>query len=284
MGWKGLLTMPNNAKWIIHNRILWGSSYTNLADIVRGLGYDAYEIRDVSLVDDLDKFNLPNESDCVIPYATIPVMRKLDKYFGCYLYEHELKYHVYTSNLGIDPNHFMNSAGLLIPYAQFKYKKDFWFKDTNRIFIRPDSGIKLFSGHVVESHNWDNEIMFLQSLNLSPETLMWVSPAQYFSDEVRFIICDGKVVDGSRYSTDEGNTLIEDKWISQDLWWLADIVAKAPWRPADVFTVDVAKTSKGPKIVELNSFSCAGWYACDAEKIVREVSEHTLKVWKELYE
>jgi hypothetical protein len=243
-------------------------------------------------MDDLDSFNLPNEHTCTIPHCSIDLARQMKKYFGMYLNDQNLKYHIYTALLPIDPNLYLNHPAytMLTTYKNFKLGKDTWVRDMALenpkagLFIRPDSGMKLFTGYTFDLADLDFQFSFLDQ-KMNDEYLMWVAHKHdYFWDEVRFIICGDRVVDGSRYATDSGNTLIEDKQIQQEQWDLADKIAKLLWKPDEVFTVDVCMTHKGPKLVEVNSFNCAGWYACDPEKIVKDVSEHTLKLFRDQYE
>lgn len=272
-------------KWVVHDRMLIDTSYRNLENIILGLGYDCYMIRGYSLMDDLDKFNLPNDMACVIPYCTINLIREMKRYFGMYVNEHNLKTHVYTSLLGLDHEWFLNGDSVLTTYYQFKKKKSHWYKlfgsNQDTIFIRPDSGIKLFTGHTVKYDEFEFEVNFLETTSVTDESLIWISGNKNFWDETRFVICDDEVVDGSRYATTSGLTLIEDKNFPSELWDVARKVANCRWKPDEVFTVDVCMTVQGPKIVECNSFNCAGLYACDMEKVVKSVSEHTLKFYKE---
>ena len=95
------------------------------------------------------------------------------------------------------------------------------------------------------------------------------------------MIADGKVIAGSEYRWD-GKLDIRRDW-PQECWDLADQVAKHPWQVDIAYTCDVALTNSGPKIVELNGFSCAGLYACDLNLVVKGVSDAALKDWNESY-
>lgn len=276
-------------KWIVHNTMLHATSYTKLPEIIRSLGYDCYLINNYSLMDDLDSFNLPNDNSCTIPYCSIDLSRQMKKYFGMYLNENNLKYHIYTALLPIDPDLYLNHPrqSVLTTYRNFKLSKDHWVNDLaidyGGVFIRPDSGLKTFTGYAFDKADIDFQFSFLDT-KMNDEYLMWVAPKKhYFWNEVRFIICGDKVVDGSRYATDSGNTLVEDRLVDPVQLALAEQIAKLSWKPDEVFTCDICMTHDGPKLIELNSFSCAGFYAMDMEKIVRTVSEHTLKLYKEQY-
>ena len=45
------------------------------------------------------------------------------------------------------------------------------------------------------------------------------------------------------------------------------------WRPNDAFVLDVALTSEGTKIVEVNNLNSAGWYKGDLQKLVNALEE-----------
>ena len=52
------------------------------------------------------------------------------------------------------------------------------------------------------------------------------------------------------------------------------------YQPDFAYTLDLVIDVKGNvKLLELNSFSCAGLYACDMEKIVKSVSNMVERVF-----
>ncbi|ABC31369.1 hypothetical protein HCH_04670 [Hahella chejuensis KCTC 2396] len=50
----------------------------------------------------------------------------------------------------------------------------------------------------------------------------------------------------------------------------------ARWSPAPVFVMDVAACAGALYVLEINGFNSSGFYACDIETIVREVSAYAL--------
>lgn len=110
---------------------------------------------------------------------------------------------------------------------------------------------------------------------VDPDTICLVSPAQELLGEFRFIIAAGEVIDGSEYRWD--NVLdIRHDWPA-DCWEMAEQMAKHSWQPDLVYTCDVASTNSGPKIIEVNSFACAGLYACDKRIVVDAVNNVALR-------
>ncbi len=274
----------NNVKWVLNSRMFENTSYQNLPELIQDLGMECKVIDYIySSYDNLYKELFPI-NDCVIPYVTINSARKLNKYFGLYLNENNLQYHVYSSMLGLDPDIFLNDDFRMITFFNFKIK---WWQyytefNTDTLFIRPTSGIKLFTGTPLKRDNCEREIEIWETI-LNDDTIILIADIKQFSDEARFVICGDQIVDGSLYSTDNGNIKKEQKEYPKELLSVVEKVAKATWKPDEIFTVDACITPYGPKIVEINSFSCAGWYACNAEKIVKAVSEKTLQFYNEQY-
>lgn len=185
----------------------------------------------------------------------------------------------YMSNLPYD--WFLNRDARFITWAMFKEigKHGFGIPLVgNGLFIRPDSGYKSFAGQVISEPTWDETIKTLDQLSsVMRETLIMVAPTQSIDGEFRFVIADGKVVAGSEYRWD-GKLDIRRDW-PPECEELAKQVAEHDWQVDIAYTCDVALTSNGPKVIELNGFSCAGMYACDIEKVVRGVSDAAWKEW-----
>ena len=56
-------------------------------------------------------------------------------------------------------------------------------------------------------------------------------------------------------------------------------IASNDWQPDLVYSVDIARQLGGYYLLEINSFASAGIYACDAEKLVKRVSELAEDKW-----
>lgn len=249
------------------------------------LGVEYKIIDNISIARNDPYFGLYSTDDCVIPYLTINNARLLNKYFGLYLRETNLQYHVYSSLIGIDPSLFLNNDYVITTLFNFKKTYGDWYDNfqTAELFVRPDSGIKTFAATPILYQNCLSELRAISN-GVSDESLICISSCKTFGDEIRFVVCDKHIVSGSRYATNSGNTIIEDQNISPELQSFAESVLKDMiWTPDDIFTLDVCQTDNGPKIVELNSFSCAGLYACDMEQVIIKVSEHTLNLYNEQF-
>jgi hypothetical protein len=48
-----------------------------------------------------------------------------------------------------------------------------------------------------------------------------------------------------------------------------------------LFTMDICKSSGKLKLLEINSFSCAGLYDCKLDVVINEASKLAIEEWKE---
>jgi hypothetical protein len=142
---------------------------------------------------------------------------------------------------------------------------------TDRIFVRPDSPLKPFSGRVVEVDG-----VSLSKLDhgfyYEDESLPVVAaPVQKIGKEWRFIIASRKVVAGSAYDPASRKPTAEalDSAASA---FATEISSSIP-SPADVYVLDVCECNGELRLLELNPFGGADLYASDPTSVVRVVSE-----------
>jgi hypothetical protein len=183
------------------------------------------------------------------------------------------------SNLPLD--WFLNRDGIFMTWAMFKEYRgkqqiaDHW---PEGLFIRPNSGFKTFAGQRIMAKDFDDHIATLdQNSGVMADTLILVNRLTPIEGEFRFVIADKQVIAASEYRWD-GKLDIRRDW-PQSCWDMAQRVADHEWQVDIAYTCDVALTEEGPRVVELNGFSCAGLYACDLEKVVDGVSRAALREW-----
>ena len=159
-------------------------------------------------------------------------------------------------------------------------QKQFCLLD-ERIFIRPNSGNKVFSGQTINTENIENEIDLLKKtykVDDSELCLISSNKKDLIEAEFRFVVVDGKVSAGSKYLPEEKTVKFR-----HSAFTFAQKCATL-YQPDSVFTLDVCRLNNGDyKLIELNSFSCAGLYQCDYEDIIRDVSRQAKKEWNEMF-
>ncbi len=141
---------------------------------------------------------------------------------------------------------------------------------TDRVFVRPDSPLKPFSGRVL-----DVATISLSSLDhgfyFDDEALpVVVCPICEVGREWRFVVAKSSVIAGSSYDP-SSRTAIADQPASA-AWSFASEVAASIRSPADVYVLDVCEANGSLRLLELNPFGGADLYACDAASIVRELA------------
>ena len=140
-------------------------------------------------------------------------------------------------------------------------------------FVKPAVHSKRFTGMVLNPGN--REAKLADCTHVDPTTPCIVAPVRHqIGGEFRYVIVDGRVIDGSCYRWAGKLDVRSDTLPVADE--LARHVAALPWRPEDVFVCDVAVTEDCQQafVIELNPFASSGLYACDLGAIAHAVTEH----------
>lgn len=155
------------------------------------------------------------------------------------------------------------------------------FKDvkatSDNFFIRPCEDLKTFSGQVMSKEeliNWQKRVnegeVSSQALELTNNTMVMVSREKIILREWRFFVVAGKVITGSQYRTIRGLDISAD--VDQDVYDFAQRMENR-WSPAICYCLDIAETSRGLGIMEINCFNGSGAYACDLRKAFSAVEQ-----------
>ncbi|WP_343076481.1 ATP-grasp domain-containing protein [Jiangella mangrovi] len=139
-----------------------------------------------------------------------------------------------------------------------------------RVFVRPDSALKPFSGRVLE-----RDQITLRALDhgffYDDDSLpVVVAPEITIGHEWRFVVVGATVVAGSDYtslSRTAGAALSPE----HPAWGYAADLASKVEPPDPVFVLDVCETDAGLRLLEFNPFGGADLYGCDRAAIVGAV-------------
>lgn len=214
----------------------------------------------------------------VVLYGTHGFITQTAKYHtpGAYCNEANLKFSVYSGKYDIA---IFNFDAKFLPWSHVKKLE--WQDFPKGMFIRPDAVTKSFAGRVIGPKDWKHELSLIEDTSsVSDNSWCVVAPAKSIDAEYRFFIVDGKVISGSQYRRDGILDIRTD--VSQAAQSLAEEVAECSWQPDGAFVCDIAEDKYGAGILELNSFACAGFYACDQRKIVDAVSALALRDYQEM--
>lgn len=179
---------------------------------------------------------------------------------------------------------FINEQYVVVPFVEFVEKRNWWYDvfKTDTVFIRPNSGTKVFTGTVIPKKDFDYEINCLKQLSgVVDSTLVLVSPGVQIKDESRLVVANGQIIHSVKYIENGHNYYdrLFNQQVSEDVMSLGHKVATWPWQVDHCYVVDIATLSDGRVgIVEFNSFCSAGMYTLNFKQIVDQINDITRKV------
>lgn len=143
-------------------------------------------------------------------------------------------------------------------------------------FIKPSRDLKAFNGGIIKSgQTIEHFIKSQMHQSFYKEEVAIVGDLKNIQSEYRFFVVEEKIVTGSMYKL--GDKVVSDKNIPIDMMEAAQNYSKL-YQPSDVFTMDLAYTDKGIKIVEYNCWNCSGHYDCDLDKIYLAIDSYVKSI------
>lgn len=185
----------------------------------------------------------------------------------------------YACHLG---KYLLNQRYMMLPFGELVRCQDFLFDSLgtdDRLFIRPDSPLKLFTGQVVSRSSFAADLEFMAFYEFPASEIVLVSAPQQVVCEWRFVVSNGRVVTGCHYK--QGSELISRAGYDQAAFELATVVASQDFQPDPVWVVDICQTADHAyHLLEIGGFSFSDLYACDMQKVVSAVSAEATVMWE----
>ena len=258
-------------KWIIEH---YGAKMDTLVAAAKGQGHEVVEVIAKSYFE-FDK-SLVKENECVIFQGSIDLTRKMKDYIPtCYpINWNNWKAFECTSYYPALGKHLFNDRYAMVSVAELMRQKWFYYhtfaKDTT-MFVRPNDGDKSFTGQLIDLINfdtfWTNKISSIAKM----EDLVVVSTPKNIKGEYRFVVSKKGIIAGSCYNYQGNFTPIPGT--PQGAIDKCNEILSEGYYPDPVFVIDICEDNDGKYwLLELGSFSSSGLYACDVNKIVKEVS------------
>lgn len=174
-------------------------------------------------------------------------------------------------------DYLLNSEYICLPYGSLRHSKNMIFDVFgDEIFIRPNSGKKVFTGFTIHKDDFDFEIKALQhTSHIYLDTLCVISSSKVFGKEYRFFVSDGDIVTYSSYSWNKDEPYTYDA--PKEMLDTVIEIANNDFRPADIFVVDMTMYQGKPKIIEINSASSSGLYGCDIFEFVNAMGKSAIR-------
>lgn len=201
-------------------------------------------------------------------FASIPVARYIRKNLqklssGLILpaegfSESVLFWNQYTTML--PTNWLLNHDCIILPFGSVKnHITKIERTYGNRIFIKPVSPWKTFTGFDCTAHNINHEISSLrQSEKVLDGELVLVTGYKVIDPvEYRCWCIDGRVVTSSAYSWSQ----IDTSPIPQSAIKLAEDVADFMSMRENAVVIDIGMESGEAKVIEMNAITTSGWYS-----------------------
>ena len=146
---------------------------------------------------------------------------------------------------------------------------------SERIFARPDSPLKEFSGRIIPSENLSSDRFDYgfshENLNLP----IILAPFKPIEKEYRFVCVNKQIITGCEYEEEGhkgGRTILsEDK---EPAFLFAQTIADKCMIREFAYIIDVCKSENSFYLVEINPFSGADLYNCDAKIIIEAIEEY----------
>lgn len=277
--------------WIVEN-FTKESSYLELVEEIRKQGHNLTEIKNGYKKSDLEYFGGYGRIVCkngefidnpVIFQGSIEISKliKKDLPYGCYPvtycnFDNYLcsKYYSYFGS------YLFNDKYAIISLKELERQRFlYWgvFGKEALLFIRPDSGEKPFQAQLLDLLDLDSFLIKHKDIE---HDLVVISSPKNIRAEWRFIVSKYQEIIGlSLYKYQDQITRIPSA--PKDCVDFVLELLKLEYFPDSVFCMDIVENNDGEfYLMELNSFSSAGLYACKKDLIVKRVSEIAMEDYK----
>lgn len=196
------------------------------------------------------------------------------------------KYYPYYNKFLLNQDYCLLPVGDLVNSAYLMYSYfvpfDEYREDSGEVFIRPNSGDKVFDGQVVNLDLLkDFQASLVQQNNVFSDTLCLISGTSKINEEYRIFCTKDGPITGSLYKRQ--GKIEHSCEVPQSVYdYVSEVLKSVTFYPDRVFSMDIAVHYK-MQVIELNSFSASGFYACDKVKLLTEVRKQTLEKFNENY-
>lgn len=269
-------------KWIVEN-FNKELSYTEIVKEIKFQGMDVKEIKGGYKHSDIDEFR--NDSHCVMFLGSIEMTELVRKQLiNChpvaFCTPENYLCSKYMSRFG---KYLFNDKYAMISLSELHRKKFFYygvFGTEALIFVRPDSGQKTFQAQLLDLIDIDR---FVEKNDHIKHELVLVSTPKSITWEGRFVVTKYKEILGlSTYRFQGQVTKIPSA--PEGAIKLVKELLEVGYYPDSVFCIDIAgDADKNYWLLEINSFSSAGLYACKLPTIVKRVSEIAIEEWQAIH-
>ena len=268
--------------WLIE-RGVYGTQAAAVANEVRRQGMTCVEVDyrpGKPPPDDIRGAEFLPDDACVILWGTLPLLRQIQLYRswvpGGWCDVAKLDCSVYYAWFG---PYLLNGQYTILPGVEaIRLQERIYaeFGPDDEVFVRPSGVHKIFTGTVAYRDDFRHAIA---PARYDPATLVVIAKPREIGREWRLAIAGNEIIAASRYR-DNGDISIARGCPAEVLAYAAEMLHQVQWRPDDVFMMDICESAGQLHLLELNSFSCSGFYDCDPAALVQSASAAAEKRWQ----
>ncbi len=140
-----------------------------------------------------------------------------------------------------------------------------------KIFARPNSPLKEFSGRVIGTKNLTPSHFDYGFYHSDMSLPIVLAEFKKIGKEFRFVCITDKIVTGCEYIADgrKGGVSID----TGEAWQFAQRIADLKMEKDLAYIIDICESDKELYLVETNPFSGSDLYACDATRIITSMED-----------
>jgi hypothetical protein len=273
-------------KWLIED-FAPDNNFNRFAEEVKRQGYECVTIKYEPFQS--GSFKQYGMEDCVIVQSSLQLASQLIKEKrwtpNAWLNLKAYECSTYYAHLG---KYLFNDVYAMMPRSEVVRRKDWIYDVFGRdgcVFIRPSSGFKTFTGQLFTLERFTQDWQWVIDFT-DPDCLVVISTPKNILAEWRFVVTHDGIITGSLYKKDgkREHREIGDDPDDRSAYVKANEIARGSFIPDTVYVIDICKGADGEfYLLEIGSFSCAGLYGCNMERIVTEVSAIAQKEWDDIY-
>ena len=253
--------------YLIQENIFKEANYDHMIETLERLGLEYESCRFIPFIHEIEFKTERKDVWCYGAIKLADVAKKYGFLPGSMMNDNH-DFEVYSPKYGL---HMLNAEGICMNFIDPLPKDDKW----TMFFARPTKDTKVFSGQIFMRHSWDEYVSHCIENNtyniISDETRIMISPLKEIYQEIRCWVVGGKVVTISQYKIGT-RVFAQNMDHEKDAWDFAQQMANI-YQPARAFVIDICRTEKGFKIVEINCINCSGYYDMNFQKLVMALEE-----------
>jgi len=237
--------------------------YPALLEAMKKLGIEYEVCKYRPFIHEIDFTTKRKDVFCFGAYDLTGVAEKYDFIPGQMSNDNH-NYEIYGRKYGLE--NMLNGDSIVMEFTDEIPNDTEW----DEFFARPTIDQKIWAGKVFSRDEWNKYVDECKNNDttqfITDVTKVMISSPKNIEQEIRCWVVGGKVITISQYKL--GYRVIS-KNLDHDMEafdFAQRMVDK--YQTADAFCIDICRTGKGFKIVEINCINGAGFYHMDCEKLI----------------